>query len=86
MAGTRTKRSVATAIALLSVLAGVGYCAEESQRTAREKAQSDREAKAARSLAASVSVLPPGTEEAWLEYVDRRIAATMKREGSTVEI
>ena len=36
--------------------------------------------------ALSVSVLPAGTEEAWSAYVDRRIAATMQREGRVIHV
>lgn len=45
----------------------------------QERTQADRVARA-------VSELPPDTERLWIEYVHRRIAATMTRQGNAVEV
>jgi hypothetical protein len=37
-------------------------------------------------LANAVDTLPPGVENVWLAYVDRRVAATIKRDGNVVDV
>jgi hypothetical protein len=64
---------------VLGICAGVAYCVVADQQ---KNEQTRREFEAAK----AVSVLPPGTEQAWLAYADRRIAATMRRQGSAVQV
>ena len=36
--------------------------------------------------AMAVRILPPGTKEVWLQYVDRRFSALLHREGAVIHI
>ena len=83
MLSPRTNKRIAAAIAVLGVLAGGAYWVTASKMT---PADSDTPTDSETEVAKAVSVLPPGTEEAWLAYVDRRIAATLTRRGRTVEV
>jgi len=60
---------------LVASLYGLHSCT-----VAREKERRDTAARAA------VSELPPGVESAWLAYVDRRVAATIRRRRNTLEV
>lgn len=64
--------------AIVAVCALAVYCTDSSQR--------ERLAKIELQAALAVDVLPPGTEEAWLAYVDRRIAATIRRENDSIQV
>ena len=37
-------------------------------------------------LAKAVRVLPEGTEEAWIAYVDQRVAAAIQRRGDNLQV
>ncbi|MSO70811.1 MAG: hypothetical protein EXQ88_02150 [Alphaproteobacteria bacterium] len=37
-------------------------------------------------VAKAVRVLPEGTEEAWIAYVDRRVAAAIQRRGDNLQV
>jgi hypothetical protein len=86
MVNAQTRRRVATGIALTGVVAGIAYSVVSIERDKVAKRELETAEAAARAAANAVSVLPPGTENAWLAYVDRRVAATMTPQGSTVRV
>ena len=73
-----TKKLTIAAVAMVAVIAGLAYCNNIQQKN--DRAAHDLEA------AKAVAVLAPGVEEAWLAYVDRRVAATMHRIGTNVRV
>lgn len=48
--------------------------------------KSDEAAERKRALAQSVSVLPPGTEEAWTAFVDHHLSGAIQRQGDKVRV
>jgi len=65
----------------LAVAAVLFYFNHGRQEEHKAKVGGGKE-KAAR----AVTVLPPGTEEAWNAYIDRRIDSTLERRGSAVRL
>ena len=45
-----------------------------------------KEAQIAREVDRQVSIIPSGTEEAWQAFIDRRVAAVLRREGRLVKL
>lgn len=76
-----SRRWVIGALVLLLGIAGLSQIRKGDAETSK-RTESDAEAAAEK----AVSVLPPGTEDAWLAYVDRRIAATLHRSGSVIQL
>jgi hypothetical protein len=73
-----------TLVSAVIAAAIIYYFHEERVRRAASPntAQTEQELEAAKAIA----VLPPGTAEPWDSYVDRRIAATLHRTGTTVQL
>lgn len=76
-----SRKWIIAALVVLLGIAGLSYVRNGAAES-KDRVQSDAEIAAAK----AVSVLPAGTEEAWLAYVDRRIAATLHRSGSVVQL
>ena len=62
--------------AIVVVLGGGMYACNERENAARQKLRADM----------AVSVLPPGVEEAWIRYVDRRLHAAVRPSGSALAV
>lgn len=73
-----TTKRMAIAFIAIAVLAGTAYFVDLGER----KSRADHELEVAR----AVRVLPSGTEQAWLQYVDRRIAATLVRRENAIQV
>jgi len=58
------------------VLYGFNYLGNQQTEAARIKSEQAKQ----------VSVIPPGTEEAWQAFIDRRVAAVLRREGRLVKL
>jgi hypothetical protein len=71
-------------IGALVVLLGIAALSQirKGDTETSKRTESDAEVAAEK----AVSVLPPGTEAAWLAYVDRRIASTLHRTGNMIQI
>jgi hypothetical protein len=69
------------ALVVLVGIAGLSHIREDVAESSK-RTLSDVELAAEK----AVSVLPPGTEDAWLAYVDHRIAATLHRTGNVIQI
>ena len=65
-------------IACVAVVGIVYYAYSEKQKSIAERAQLNRDK--------AVSVLPPGTEEAWIAYVDGRIAASIQSRAGAISV
>src|ERR1700682_3541813 len=67
-------------IVLICIVGGgvVYYAYSTQQRSLAEKAQLDNEK--------AVNVLPPGTQDAWIPYVERRVAAAIQIKGGAISV
>ena len=67
-------------IVLICIVVGgvVYYAYSTQQRSLAEKAQLDNEK--------AVNVLPPGTQDAWIPYVERRVAAAIQIKGGAISV
>jgi len=82
MAHRNTVRWVVAAIVALGIATIVVANSHDPDQQQAKRETADREWQAAK----AVSVLPSGTEDAWIAYVDRKIAAAITRKGNAIHV
>ena len=79
---TKNRKGIIWALVLFIAVATIAHYAN-GKKDKQAAIDSKQKIDAARD---AVSVLPQGTEDAWDAYVDRRLAATLHRSGSTIQL